>query len=118
MKPLDWLNRSKSFLKSAKINIEIGNFEVAAFEIHQAIELALKAVHIHKYGSRPYTNNLVELAKAVDFKGEELDFITLMYTYSRYPEAPLEIPENKIKVMFDVAKRAIEFAEQELEKEP
>ncbi len=100
------------------MNLKAGNLDVAAFEIHQAIELALKAVHIHKFGSRPYTHNLVELGKAVGFDDPNLEFITFMYTYARYPEAPIEISKERLEVFINVAERAIKFAEQELEKEP
>ncbi len=118
MKPLDWLDRAREFLNSAIINLKAGNINIAAFEIHQAIELSLKAIHIHKFGSRPYTHNLVELGKAVGFHDPNLEFITFMYTYARYPEAPLKLSKERVEGFIDVAKRAIKFAEQELEKEP
>ncbi len=118
LRPFNWLERAKAFLKSALANFDAGNLEVAAFDVHQAIELSLKAVHIHKYGSRPYTHNLVELGKVVGFEDPNLEFISLMYTYARYPEAPLKLSKEKLRVMIDVAKRAIKFAEQELAKEP
>ena len=118
MKLLDWLNRAKQFLSSVIMNFESNNLDVAAFDAHQAIELALLATHIHRFGSRPYTHNLVELGKAVGFIDDNLELITFMYTYSRYPEVPIKISKDRVEVFIDVAKRAVEFAEQELEREP
>ena len=65
-----------------------------------------------------HTHNLVELGKLVGFSDEYLELITLMYTYSRYPEAPIQISKERVKVFIDVAKRAVKFAKQALEKEP
>jgi len=76
---ISWIKRVKQFLESAKMNYNSDNLDVAAFDIHQTIELALNAVHIHKYGSRPYTHNLVELDRAVGFTDENLELITFMY---------------------------------------
>jgi len=118
LKPYNWLNRAKQFLSSAIINFESGNLDVAVFDVHQAIELALKAVHIHRFGSRPYTHNLVELGEAVGFVEDDLELITFMYTYSRYPEAPIKFSKDRVKVFINVAKKAVKFAEQELEKKP
>lgn len=47
-----------------------------------------------------------------------MDLITVMYTYTRYPEAPLNLSKEKLEVFLDVAERVVAFAEQELEKEP
>jgi len=118
LKPVNWLKRAKQFLESAKMNIKAGNLDVAAFDIHQAIELSLKAVHIHKFGTRPYTHNLVELGTSVNFKNENLEIITLMYTYARHPEAPISLSKERLEEFINAASKAIKFAEQELEKEP
>ncbi len=114
MKPIEWLNRAESFLRAAERSFHDGHLEVAAFEAHQAVELALKAVHIHIFGTRPYTHNLVELGRAVGFHHQSLQLLTLMYTYSRYPEAPLDLDKDTVGEFIDAARRAVEFAEQEL----
>ncbi len=118
MRPTEWLNRAKSFLRAAERSLKEGDLEIAAFESHQAVELALKAIHIHKSGARPYTHNLVELGRTLGFHHPALQLLTLMYTYARYPEAPLDLDENIVGEFIDAARRAIEFAEQELEKPP
>ena len=40
-----------------------------------------------------------------------------MYTYARYPEAPLNLDEYIVGEFIDAARRAVEFAEQELERQ-
>jgi len=118
LRPTEWLSRAKSFLRAAERSLREGDLEIAAFESHQAVELALKAVHIHRYGTRPYTHNLVELGRALGFHHRSLQLLTLMYTYARYPEAPLDLDENMVGEFIDAAREAIKFAEQELEKKP
>lgn len=117
LRPIEWLNRARSFLRAAERSLREGDLEIAAFESHQAVELALKAVHIHRFGTRPYTHNLVELGRAVGFDHPSLQLLTLMYTYARYPEAPLNLDEYIVGEFIDAARRAVEFAEQELERQ-
>ncbi|MHA1859970.1 MAG: HEPN domain-containing protein [Candidatus Asgardarchaeia archaeon] len=117
MRPIEWLNRARSFLKASERSFNEKDLEVAAFESYQAVELALKAIHIYKFGTRPYTHNLVELGKVVGFEHRNLQLLTLMYTYARYPEAPLNLDDETVGEFIDAARRAVKFAEQELERQ-
>ncbi|MDK2383705.1 MAG: HEPN domain-containing protein [Candidatus Korarchaeota archaeon] len=40
MKPEDWLRRAEMFLRSAKRNLEAGDYAISCFDSQQAAELA------------------------------------------------------------------------------
>jgi len=55
------LDRSKKFLDLAKYSIEKGDYDLAAFNLEQALQLYLKA-EILKNGARfPHSHDLIEL---------------------------------------------------------
>ncbi|MEM0017969.1 MAG: HEPN domain-containing protein [Candidatus Korarchaeum sp.] len=114
MKPIDWLERAKKFLRSAERNLMAGEYEIACFDSHQAAELALKGLHIFKYGSRPYTHDLIALAEPLGFHHEFLLALTAFYTPSRYPESAVSFNEGIAIRCLEVAKEVIEFVEREL----
>ncbi|MCS7103393.1 MAG: HEPN domain-containing protein, partial [Candidatus Korarchaeum sp.] len=116
MKPIDWLERAKKFLRSAERNLIAGEYEIACFDSHQAAELALKGLHILKYGSRPYTHDLIALAEPFGFDHEFLLALTSFYTPSRYPESAVSFNEKIAIKCVETAREVIVFVEREFEK--
>ncbi len=116
MRPIDWLIRAKKFLKSAEMNLGAGEYDIACFDSHQAAELALKGLHICRYGSRPYTHDLISLAKPFSFDHEFLLTLTSFYAPSRYPESSITFNEEIARRCVETAKEVIEFVEGEFKK--
>ncbi len=117
MKPVDWLERAKKFLRSAQRNLEAGDYEIACFDSHQAAELALKGLHISRFGSRPYTHDLIALAEPLGFSHEFLLALTSFYAPSRYPESAVTFNEGVARRCVETAREVLKFVERELEKE-
>lgn len=108
------VERAKKFLRSAERNLMAGEYEIACFDSHQAAELALKGLHIFKYGSRPYTHDLIALAEPLGLDHEFLLALTAFYTPSRYPESAISFNERIAIRCVETAKEVIEFVEREL----
>jgi len=58
--------KSKRRLNDAKFNISGSRYNLGGFMLQQALEKALKALHLEKYGKFEYTHNLVRLSAGFD----------------------------------------------------
>lgn len=54
------IRRSKSFLKSAELKIQWGDYDLALFDLEQAFQLYLKAVLIELFGIRSRVHGVLE----------------------------------------------------------
>lgn len=91
-----WWSQAQEDLVTARVNAEAGRHYAAVFFLQQAVEKALKALHIH-LNRKPAgpTHSLVALGQAVGIPGEHLPFLralTPAYTATRYPDISDEIP--------------------------
>lgn len=59
----DWLRKAEKEMNTARANLEIGEYDAAAFYSHQAAEKALKALFILKFHRLWKTHDLVALSE-------------------------------------------------------
>ncbi len=116
MKPEDWLSRAEMFLRAARRNLEAGDYAISCFDSQQAAELALKALHICRFGSKPYTHNLVALAEPFGLQHDFLLTLSLFYTLSRYPESEsISFSREMALRCVETASEVVEFVRKEME---
>ena len=97
-----WIEDSDDSLKVARDNLAMGNYHVAAFSIHQAVEKVLKAAVIAlRHRMPPKTHVLDELyddvSAEVPLTEEQRDFLvelTPTHQVSRYVDAAGRLPRN------------------------
>ncbi len=88
---LRWLDKAERDLNAARKSLGIREYEWACFQTQQAVEKALKALHLKATGRFPPTHDLVFLARKVGLPDElrrHCKELTLLYTYTRYPDMP------------------------------
>lgn len=113
-----WLNKAKEDLLDAEFNIKGGHESLGIFMLQQALEKALKALHIEKFGKYEFTHNLVRLSSkfnTLDKFQKTLEELTPVYTGFRYPdifEEEIEDPEGKLSS----TKEILEWIEKQLTK--
>jgi len=68
-------DRADAFLDTAIYNFEKGRYDLAAFNIEQAIQLYIKTKLLELLGEFPRTHSLVALLRELSrvFKGEEVE---------------------------------------------
>lgn len=79
----------------AEKNIAIGGYDIAAFLAHQSIEKLLKAMFAIKGKKVPKTHYIDDLARELKIEKELIDDInelTVDYTFSRYPDVAEGVP--------------------------
>jgi HEPN domain-containing protein len=98
----DWLHQALADLDQAKISAEAGHHEWACFACHQAVEKALKALHLH-HGQQVWGHGLGRafrqlpeavgsaLAEAVPELEDRLRVLDTLYIPTRYPDS---LPEG------------------------
>ncbi len=106
--------QAEAELLAARDNVPLGHYSVAAFAAHQAAEMALKALIIHRHRRMPLkTHNLLGLAEDLgdvpDGVLSDLRLLNPEYAVSRYPAAANGVPAEN----YDAPKtqRIIEAAE-------
>jgi HEPN domain-containing protein len=90
-----WFQQASHDLEMAEKNIEIEGYDVASFLAHQALEKLLKCILILEGTNFPKTHKLDRLAELLGLPLGIIDKIldlTEDYTFSRYPDASIEIP--------------------------
>ena len=98
----DWLHQAQADLAQAQLSADAGHHEWACFASHQAVEKALKALHLqqgqqswgHGLGRsfRDLPSDLADrLAKAVDDLEDRLRVLDALYIPTRYPDS---LPEG------------------------
>lgn len=107
-----WMKKAEHDLNTAKVNFHEKIYDAAAFYSQQAVEKALKSLHIKTFSEVVKTHDLVFLSKKLDLPDKLKDFckeLSPAYTYTRYPDV------IDIKNLDDVSKKLIEYAEEVLE---
>lgn len=97
-----WLADSDDSIKVAKQNFELGNYHVAAFFVHSAVERALKAAIIAlKLRTPPKTHNLkqlyLEVVDQIELSEEQVDFLAELTPASqttRYVDISMALPRD------------------------
>ncbi len=97
-----WLADSEDCVKVAQQNFELGNYHVAAFFVHSALERALKAAVVaFREKTPPKTHNLKRLhfdvKDRVKLSQEQVDFlgeITPASQTARYVDAAMALPRE------------------------
>ncbi len=90
------VRQARRDLETARKNVEIGAYEVAAFLAHQCVEKFLKAAWAVRHGTRPpATHYLKELGDGLDAPAEvrsKLLYLNPDDTVARYPDAANGVP--------------------------
>lgn len=118
-----WIEQARAEIGAAEHSQSAGDYFVVALLCHQAVEKALKALFIVRYGQAPpKTHNLVrlgiELRLPDRFRGFIAD-LAPVYVASRYPDATGEIPaglftEKETADMLDRTLEVVVWIEQRL----
>jgi HEPN domain-containing protein len=94
----DWLHQARSDLELAGVSAAAGHHEWACFACHQAVEKALKGLHLH-LGQQAWGHGLgrcwrdlpaeaaSQLAEAVSDLEERLRILDALYIPTRYPDS-------------------------------
>ena len=94
----DWFHQAQADLQQASLSAESGFHEWACFACHQAVEKALKALHLH-LGQQAWGHGLgrsyrdlpaatvVQLATAVPDLEGRLRILDALYIPTRYPDS-------------------------------
>jgi len=116
----DWFDGALKDLEMARLSLGSMIYNWALFTAHQAVEKALKALIIAKRRRvPPKTHDLVELVDVAGMSLEkdlmtELSELSPYYSISRYPNAGLRRPWERISR--ETAERLVEAAEKLVEK--
>ena len=98
----DWLHQSRADLAQAELSAGAGHHEWACFACHQAVEKALKALHLH-HGQQAWGHGLGRsfrdlpppLAQALATEVQDLEdrlrILDALYIPTRYPDS---LPEG------------------------
>ena len=98
----DWLHQAKADLELARISAGAGHHEWACFACHQAVEKALKALHLHS-GQQAWGHGLGRsfrdlpaqvaepIAERVNDLEDRLRILDTLYIPTRYPDS---LPEG------------------------
>ncbi len=97
-----WLADADDCMKVAEQNFELGNYHVAAFFVHSALERALKAAVVaFRQKVPPKTHNLkrlyFEVEGQVRLSQEQIDFlgeVTPASQTARYVDAAMALPRE------------------------
>lgn len=115
--------QSQADWKAARDLHQTHNFSAAVFYCHQAIEKALKALHIIVNRElAPRTHNLVELGASLDLPGElaaHLQDLTPEYMMSRYPDMVQGVPAElysarKTQMLLESTQRCMQWFEKKI----
>jgi len=113
-----WLKFAERDLKSARKNYEIGEYHVSAFLTQQAVEKALKALHIKRAGYFPKIHDLTRLARLVNAPEDILSLcaeITSAYTATRYPDVAEEFDREEVEDLIKNPERVIEWVKKDVD---
>lgn len=94
-----WLKFAERDLRSARKNYEIWEYHVSVFLAQQAVEKALKALHIKKTGDFPKIHDLTRLARMIDAPNEIVRLcaeITPAYTATRHPDVAGDFSREEV----------------------
>jgi HEPN domain-containing protein len=98
----DWLHQAQADLAQAQLSAGAGHHEWACFACHQAVEKALKALHLH-HGQQSWGHGLGRsfrdlppaVAQALDAEVADLEdrlrILDALYIPTRYPDS---LPEG------------------------
>ena len=98
----DWLHQARADLSQAQLSADAGHHEWACFACHQAVEKALKALHLH-HGQQSWGHGLgrclrdlppqalAALAAQVSDLEDRLRVLDALYIPTRYPDS---LPEG------------------------
>ncbi len=115
--------RSENFLKNAEKLLGEGIYDLAAFNLQQAVELFLKYRLFLLLGEYPRTHSIKRLLREIGktvgkekevekFMNENIDRISNLenaYITSRY--LPTEFERREVENMLEVARKIIDFVE-------
>jgi HEPN domain-containing protein len=94
----DWFHQAQADLQQASLSAESGFHEWACFACHQAVEKALKALHLHlgqqawghglgrSYRDLP-AETVLQLAASVPDLEDRLRILDALYIPTRYPDS-------------------------------
>ena len=107
-----WLDKSKSDLKKAKDNFDIGHYDLASFMCQQSAEKALKAFLIFRDDVLIKSHDLVNLGRKAGISSELLKKckdLNPVYAETRYPDVSeddftKEDSEEDIKIAEEILK--------------
>ena len=112
-----WFKFAERDLRSAKKNYEIEEYHVSAFLAQQAVEKALKALHISKTGDFPKIHDLTRLARMIGAPDEIVRLcaeITPAYTATRYPDVASEFSKDEVRELIKSADKVIKWVRQSI----
>ncbi|MFM7464265.1 MAG: HEPN domain-containing protein [Cyanobium sp.] len=94
----DWLHQARADLALAEVSAASGHHEWACFACHQAVEKALKALHLH-HGQQAWGHGLgrcfrdlpssvrLALSQGVSDLEDRLRVLDALYIPTRYPDS-------------------------------
>lgn len=122
--PREWLNRARSNLTLARVEIPGVAFEDLCFDAQQAAEKAIKAVFIARGVDFPYVHDLTNLLTILEHAGETIPSsiwdavpLTRYAVVTRYPGMGSPVTAEDHAEAVRLAEAVLMWAEQQIQTE-
>jgi HEPN domain-containing protein len=121
----NWWEQAKHDLETADFLLEGDRLDAASFYYQQAIEKALKSLHLLSKKEPPgAVHSLTRIARDLDVPNEFLGFLRSLsgeYVLSRYPDVVGDVPyrtysRDEVKARSGYAHEVFEWIEQQLKR--
>ena len=120
--PREWLNRARSNLLRARLEVEGVYLEDLCFDAQQAAEKAIKAVFIYREVHFPYVHDLVELFTLLEQAGQPIPEsvkqaakLTRFAVVTRYPGLAEPVTREEYEEAVLLAEAVVQWAEEVLQ---
>jgi HEPN domain-containing protein len=120
--PREWLNRARSNLRLAALNVPDVYREELCYNAQQAAEKAIKAVFVRLGRPFPFTHNLAQLLEILTKAGIEVPadvlsakHLTRFALEARYPGVGPEATEEEYQGCLQIARVVLRWAEAAIE---
>lgn len=118
----DWWKQAKADLLNAQRNLRDDAYYVCSFLSHQAVEKALKALHLKKFRKEAFGHRITEFAIKLKVPKELMPGIKELHPewiLSRYPNAaggpPVELyTKERALRSLEIAKKVLKWVEKRI----
>jgi HEPN domain-containing protein len=113
---LNWLKQANADYKKATVLMDNEMFDGVAFYSHQAVENALKSLHLVRFKETEKSHSIVYLAQKVEVPKEIMSGIRDLnpqYIVSRYPDVASGVPAENYDE--EIAQRLLSTATKVIE---
>ncbi|PKK85192.1 MAG: hypothetical protein CVT48_06605 [Thermoplasmata archaeon HGW-Thermoplasmata-1] len=108
----EWLHDAEEEIETARCLLQHDRYQHALVHSQQAVEKALKAMHLKRFGKKDRTHDLVLMAREIALPAKYMDgcmALTMVYV-TRYVDAPpIENPCEMAEELMPLAEEIVEW---------